>query len=168
MAEIPGEGLNRQQRAFAEFYVGEAKLNKSKAYMMAYPSAKKGSAAASANRLLKNDKVSTYAKHLTAEAMRSSVADVTEVLEFFTRMMRGEEEEEEVLLDVTGESFTVRKPPNNNQKLKAAENLSKYHGLLTEKKEVDLGENARAALTELSIADKKRAIREYIEEHGHE
>ena len=168
MAESSGEGLNRQQRAFAEFYVGEAKLNKSKAYMMAYPSAKKGSAAASANRLLKNDKVLAYVKHLTAEAMRSSVADAAEVLEFFTRMMRGEEEEEEVLLDVTGESFTVRKPPNNNQKLKAAEDLSKYHGLLTDKKEVDLGENARAALTELSIADKKRAIREYIEEHGHE
>lgn len=168
MAESPGEGLNRQQRAFAEFYVGEANLNKGKAYMMAYPSAKKGSASANANRLLKNDKVLAYVKHLTAEAMRSSIADATEVLEFFTRMMRGEEEEEEVLLDVTGESLTVKKPPNNSQKLKAAENLSKYHGLLTDKKEVDLGENARAALTELSIADKKKAIREYIEEHGHE
>jgi phage terminase small subunit len=88
-----------------------------------------------ANKLLQN----TTIKNFLAERMREKesklIADQNEVLEYLTKVLRGEEKDENLSVNAMGEleRLEVRKQANQ---LKAAETLAKYHGLLTDKVEV--------------------------------
>ena len=68
------------------------------------------------------------------------IAKAEEVMEFFTRAMRGELDEDQVVVESTG-NFTssasiIKKQIAPKDRLKAAENLAKRFGLLTEKIEI--------------------------------
>lgn len=83
------EGLTPQQKKFADLWVEGA--NQAQAYMSAYPGVKKTEvASASANRLLKNVKVSAYIAERQKQIESSKVANAAEVMEYFTSVMRGE------------------------------------------------------------------------------
>ena len=75
--------------------------------------------------------------------MRSKrVADAQEVMEHLTEMMRGEINEEMVVVEGTGdgcsEARIVEKQVSARDRLKAAELLGKRYGLYTEKVETDM------------------------------
>ena len=88
-------------------------------------------------RLLKDVEVSAYITE-RAEAINSkTIADATEVMQYLTSVLRGEETEEVVVVEGCGDGFSQArikdKAVGARDKLKAAELLAKRYGLLTDK-----------------------------------
>lgn len=67
------------------------------------------------------------------ELSSNRIADANEVLEYLTTVMRGESKSEVVVVisagDFTTEAKKINKNPDEKEKLKAAELLSKRYGL---------------------------------------
>ena len=124
MSEESRKEITDQQKAFCELYF--AHNNKTKAYMEAFriDEARYMSAAASANRLLKKPQVAAYYQSLVDQPRGDRIAKAEEVLEYFTKVMRGEEK------DQFGLEVSI------SDRNKAAEALGKKYGLFTEKLEV--------------------------------
>lgn len=69
--------------------------NKAAAYKAAYPNVTTdGSASASASKLLKNPKIKAYLDERLADSAESKIATANEVLEYYTRVMRGQERDQ--------------------------------------------------------------------------
>ena len=88
-----------------------------------------------ANKLLQNTTIKNFLAERMKEKESKLIADQNEVLEYLTKVLRGEEKDENLSVNALGEleRLEVRKQANQ---LKAAETLAKYHGLLTDKVEV--------------------------------
>ena len=65
-----------------------------------------------------------------------SIAKADEVLKYLTSVMRGESRSQVVIATPMG-AERVDKPPEEKDKLKAADMLGKYYALYTEKSKVD-------------------------------
>ena len=131
--------MTEKQKKFAEEYLID--LNATRAYKAAYPNVKKDAAAsASASQLLRNPKVRAYIDERLDEIHSEKTADAQEVIEYLTSVLRGESMSDEIVVEGTGdgcsEARIVRKAPNENNKLKAAELLGKRYGLFTDKQQV--------------------------------
>jgi len=76
-----------------------------------------------------------------ADLRKSRIADIQEILEFLTAVMRGEATEEVLVVIKTGggksEARFVTKDPSISDRLRAAEDLGKRLGLFTGKYEVE-------------------------------
>lgn len=100
-------------------------------------------AASIGGQLLQNPKIQ---KHIQARfeeerAERSAnIAGPEEVLEYFTAVMRGESRAEIVVVEGIGEGHSqarlISKPPDEKERLKAAEQLGKRHGLWTDRVDI--------------------------------
>ena len=138
--------MTERQRKFAEEYVRDR--DPIRAYKAAYPRIKTDDAAhACASRLLHDAKfgaVQAYIAELLQKAMDEAVADAHEVLAYLTSVMRGQSEATVVVVEGVGdgcsEARNHRKPPDERERLKAAETLAKYHQLLTPKAPVEAGQ----------------------------
>ena len=131
--------MAEKQKKFADEYLID--LNATRAYKAAYPNVKKDAAAsASASQLLRNPKVRAYIDERLDEIHSEKTADAQEVIEYLTSVLRGESMSDEIVVEGTGdgcsEARIVRKAPNENNKLKAAELLGKRYGLFTDKQQV--------------------------------
>lgn len=131
--------MTEKQKKFADEYLID--LNATRAYKAAYPNVKKDAAAsASASQLLRNPKVRAYIDERLDEIHSEKTADAQEVIEYLTSVLRGESMSDEIVVEGTGdgcsEARIVRKAPNENNKLKAAELLGKRYGLFTDKQQV--------------------------------
>ncbi len=127
--------MTEKQKKFADEYLVD--LNGTRAYKAAYPSVKSdNTAGANAARLLRNDSVRTYLNERLEQLHSERTADIQEILEYLTAVMRGEEKEEKMAANALGEmeAYNVR---NQANQLKAAELLGKRFGLFTEKINVD-------------------------------
>ena len=127
--------MTEKQKKFADEYLVD--LNGTRAYKAAYPSVKSdNTAGANAARLLRNDSVRTYLNERLEQLHSERTADIQEILEYLTAVMRGEEKEEKMAANALGEmeAYNVR---NQANQLKAAELLVKRFGLFTEKINVD-------------------------------
>ncbi len=114
---------------------------------------------AQASRLLKNVKVSEYKAKLLKEVERPTIATIQEILEYYTRVMRREETENQVVVikeKVSGmvlnpdtgkrERKTIEKetpkiveiPTRIADSNKAAEMLGKNYGIWTDKVQNDI------------------------------
>lgn len=127
--------MTEKQKKFADEYLVD--LNGTRAYKAAYPSVKSdNTAGANAARLLRNDSVRTYLNERLEQLHSERTADIQEILEYLTAVMRGEEKEEKIAANALGEmeAYNVR---NQANQLKAAELLGKRFGLFTEKINVD-------------------------------
>lgn len=132
-------GLNDKQKAFADEYI--ITLNGRKSYKKVYEHIKKDSTAdTNACNLLKNPKVKAYIDSKLAKIDKESIAKAEEVMEYLTKVMRGETIEEVIAVVGTGEgcskAIKVEKIPSEKDKLKAAELLGKRYRLFTEKQEI--------------------------------
>ena len=131
-------GLTIKQKAFAEYYI---KLgNATESYIKAgYKASKREVAEANARKLLGKDSVKKYIK--MEEISNNRIADATEILEYLTKGMRQELEEEVVVMvnkgEFTSEPQTVKKKISIKDSNKCAELLGKRYGLYTEKVEVN-------------------------------
>lgn len=81
--------LNERQKKFCEYYAQSG--HATDAAIKAGYSA--NSAGTNADKLLKNTNVSNYLKELTEKARSEAVADITEVKEVWTSILRSMEEE---------------------------------------------------------------------------
>lgn len=119
--------LTENQRRFADEYIKTGNITKS--YLKAYKNVKnENSAAASGSVLLRLPKVAAYVHERLELLKKESIAEQDEVLQLYTRILRGEETEEVVLSTISGVE-TVNKIPDIRDRQRAAEELMKRYTL---------------------------------------
>lgn len=131
--------MTEKQKLFADEYLID--LNATRAYKAAYPNVKNKEVARRAgSRLLTFVDVQVYIDERLDKIHNEKTADAQEVIEYLTSVLRGESMSDEIVVEGTGdgcsEARIVRKAPNENNKLKAAELLGKRYGLFTDKQQV--------------------------------
>lgn len=144
--------MTDKQQIFADEYLID--LNGTRAYKVAYPSCKKdASARTGASKLLKTKKVEDYISIRLDELKTERTADAQEVMEYLTSVIRSESKSAVVVIEGCGdgvsEAKVVEKPPDEKERLKAAELLGKRHGLFTDKLEVSGIEQEKNKLDDL-------------------
>lgn len=107
-----------QQRFVQEYFKSN---NATESYKKAGYKTTEGAAKSSASRLLTNANVIIYLKELAQKVEDEAIADGTEVLKFFTKVMRGQ----------VADQYSNK--PAIADRVKAGERLAKYHGMLDEK-----------------------------------
>ena len=132
--------LTEKQKAFCDYYIES--LNATESYKKAYPNVTKQRTAESAgNRLLSNVEVRKYIDEQLQKMQSNRIADATEVLEYLTKGMRQELEEEVVVMvnkgEFTSEPQIIKKKISIKDSNKCAELLGKRYSLYTEKLEVN-------------------------------
>lgn len=124
---------NERQQAFVDYYVKT--MNAAEAARLAGYSEK--NARKIGSDLLKRDYIQEAIKERLEEIKSQRIADQTEVLEFYTSVMRGENESEVITSDGCGGSMRMKKKPDCKERLRAAELLGKRYGMFTEKMQID-------------------------------
>ena len=132
--------MTEKQKLFADEYLIDC--NATRAYKAVYRSIKSDEVARKAgSRLLTNVDVKKYITNRMEEIHNEKTADVQEVIEYLTSVLRGESSSTEIVVEGTGdgcsEARTIEKPPDEKERLKAAELLGKRYGLYTEKVDLD-------------------------------
>lgn len=129
--------LNARQKAFCEYYV--ACGNATEAAIKAEYS--KRTARSIGQRLLTYVDIKSYVKELMDKAESKRIASAEEVLQNLTSMMRGEIQEEIVVVEGEGDGVSsariVKKQVSAKERIKAAELLGKRHILWTDKTNIE-------------------------------
>ena len=140
--------LTEKQKAFCDYYIES--LNATESYKRAYNCKKQATAETNSSRLLSNAKVKSYVDERLKEIKSKRIAKAEEVLEYLTKVIRNEEEEEVVVTVNVGDFQTevqkVKKEISAKDKIKAAELLGKRYSLFTEK--VDLEANVGVTIVD--------------------
>lgn len=128
--------MTEKQQKFADEYIIDC--NATRAYKAAYPNVKKDNvAAANGARLLRNAKVAAYIEEKLAEISSQKTASAQEVMEYLTSVMRGESESSVVVVEGYGEGCSeakiIEKPPDEKERLRAAELLGRHYAIFTDK-----------------------------------
>ena len=105
------------------------------------------SARKTGNRLRTNADISARIDELMAEITSEKVADAQEVMEYLTSVLRGESKSSVLARDEIGAERVIEKPPDEKERLKAAELLGKRYGLF--KEAVDLEVKASEKLADV-------------------
>lgn len=126
--------LTEKQKLFCENYL--TTMNAVDAYLAVYKNCKsRDNASKHASRLLALPHIRAYVDTCLEKAHSNKVADIQEVMEYLTSVMRGETSAEEVLVVGTGEGYSepckVSKAPSEKERLKAAELIGKRYALFT-------------------------------------
>jgi phage terminase small subunit len=132
--------LTEKQKRFADEYLID--LNATRAYKVAYPNVKKDDVAkAAASRMLTNVNVKNYVDEQLEKISNAKIADAMEVMEYLTKGIRQELEEEVVVVEGCGDGCSgaaiVKKKISLKDSNKCAELLAKRYSLLTEKIQVE-------------------------------
>lgn len=144
--------MTEKQKIFADEYLID--LNATRAYRAAYPNCKKNSSAdAAARKLLGNTRIQQYINERLEELQSKRVANVQEVMEHLTAVLRGEIREETVVVEGIGdgcsEARIIEKQVAARDRLKAAELLGKRYSLFTEKVEISGLDDEKAKLDDI-------------------
>ena len=123
--------LNVRQEAFCLEYARSGKATES--YKQAgYTPRNDNAAAASASQLLKNPKIQARLAQITEELNSAKIASVREVQERLTAILRGEAEEEQVVVEGMGEGYSqariVKRAPQHKDAIRAGELLARMQG----------------------------------------
>lgn len=97
-------------------------------------------------RLLKNVEVQVYISEQLERIHSENTADTQEVMEYLTSVMRGKSLAHVLAFVGDGCQEVVEKPPDEREKLKAAELLGKRYGLYTDKVELDADTELRISI----------------------
>lgn len=132
--------LSIKQQAFANYYIELG--NATEAYIKAgYKVSKREIAEVEGHKLLRNPKVKKYIDEKLKELESNRIAKAEEVLAFLTSSLRGEIEEEVVVVEGQGDGISraqiVTKQLSAKERIKAAELLGKRYSLFTEKVDVE-------------------------------
>lgn len=103
------------------------------------------SARKTGNRLRTNADIKNRIDELMAQIESEKVADAKEIMEYLTSVIRGASTSHVLCMVGDGCQNVIEKPPDEKEKLRAAELLGKRYGLYTDKVEMD-------ADTELKIS----------------
>ncbi len=132
--------MTEKQKRFADEYIID--LNGTRAYKAVYSSVKKdGTAGSCAHKLLKKADVAAYIAERLAEIKSAKTADAAEVMEYLSSVMRGESEASVVVTELCGDGYSeakvIGKPPDEKERLKAAELLGKRYNMFANAVKVD-------------------------------
>jgi len=141
--------LTEKQKIFANEYLID--LNATRAYKIAYPNVKKDETAKSAgSRMLTNVNVKTYIDEQLKKIEDRSIADVTEVMKYLTKVMRNEVTEEVVVVEGEGDGYSsarvIKKDIAAKDRNKAAELLGKRYRMFIDRVETDVSVNSTKKL----------------------
>lgn len=136
--------MNEKQKRFCEEYIIDH--NATQAAIRAGYSEK--TAKQIGSRLLTYVDVQEHIREASAKITKQSIASAEEVLEFMSRVMRGEETEEIVRFSSDGTSVSVESAPKMADRLRASESLAKHYALLVDKVEVTKPKTELAAQIE--------------------
>lgn len=125
--------LTAKQQLFCDEYLID--LNATQAAIRAGYSAKY--AHTNASKLLQITTIQDFIKKRMDEKEDALIAKQDEVLKYFTSVMRGKSTSSVLARDEMGADRVIEKPPDEKEKLKAAEQMGKYYALFTEKVEQD-------------------------------
>ena len=95
------------------------------------------SAGRNVNRMMKNDEIRSYIDAALMRLKAENVADAQEVMEYLTSVLRGKSQSSVLARDEIGAERVIEKPPDEKERLKAAELLGKRYGLYTDKVDLD-------------------------------
>lgn len=127
--------MTEKQKKFADEYLID--LNATRAYKAAYPSVKKDTVAAvNGCKMLRNTKVKAYIDEQLEKMHDERIAKAEDILMYLSDVMRGESHSSVLALSGDGMQEVIQKPPNEKERLKAAELLGKRYSLWSEKVEV--------------------------------
>ena len=133
--------LNPKQEAFCLHYAKTG--NASESYKIAGYDAKTEKAVYSnAHRLLKNDGIKTRLAELAEEMASEKIAGIREIQERLTSILRGELQEEQVVVEGCGDGVSeakiIRRQPQLKDVIKAGETLGKMQGAFDTKANINL------------------------------
>lgn len=133
--------LNVKQEAFCLHYAKTG--NATESYKVAGYQAKSDNAAgASARRLLLNVKIKARLAELAEEMASEKIANVAEIQRRLTSILRGELQEEQVVVEGCGdgrsEAKVIQRKPQLKDVIKAGETLAKMQGGFDSKVQVEL------------------------------
>ena len=94
-------------------------------------------------RLLANVSIKAKIDEQIAKMHSEKIADAQEVMEYLSAVMRGDSESHVLARDEVGADRVITKPPDEKERLKAAELLGKRYSLFTDKvqQEIDMDLN---------------------------
>ena len=131
--------LTMKRKKFCDEYIRTG--NKTEAYLSAYAKQKRSSAESNAGKLLGQYAVKKYLEERMAQLETEAIASASEVLEYLTSVLRGESESSVVVTEFIGDGVsvarTIKKTPDEKERLRAAELLGRRYRLYTDKVEVD-------------------------------
>ncbi len=137
--------MTEKQRLFADEYLKD--LNGTRAYKTIYTTIKNDNVAAvRANTLLKQKDISDYISKRLEEIHNENTADIQEVMEYLTSVLRGESASAVLMLSGNGMQKVTEKPPDEKERLKAAELLGKRFGMF--KDNVDITSNGKTVIVD--------------------
>lgn len=131
--------LTAKQQRFCDEYLID--LNATQAAIRAGYSSKYANT--NAPKLLQITTIKDYIAKRMAEKESELIADQDEVLKYLTAVMRGKSVAHVLARDEIGADRIIGKPPDEKERLKAAELLGKRYGLYTDRveQEVDMDLN---------------------------
>ena len=128
--------MTEKQKRFCDEYLID--LNGTQAAIRAGYS--KRSAKWIANQNLEKPQICEYIDNRLAEKKDALIAKQDEVLRYLTAVMRGESESSVLVVEGEGEGIStarvIEKPPDEKERLRAAELLGKRYGAFTDKTEL--------------------------------
>ena len=126
--------LTERQKAFCDYYIET--LNATEAARRAGYSEKTAKEIGCEN--LTKPNIQAYIQERLKQMDKERIASAEEVLEYLTKVMRGEEKEK--LLEGSGEDekVMIEAPPSIRERTKAAELLGKRYALFIDKGQVDV------------------------------
>lgn len=131
------EKLSIKQKRFADEYIISG--NAEEAAIIAGYSKKY--ARGNAYKLVANSGIKSYIEERLKELDDKQIAKQEEVLKYLTSVVRGESRSVVVVVEGEGDGVSsarlINKPPDEKEKLKAAELLGKRYRLFTDKVELD-------------------------------
>lgn len=137
--------MTEKQKMFCNEYLID--LNGTRAYKAVYTNIKTDNAAAArASKLLDQDDINNYIQKRLKEIESERTADIQEVMEYLTSVMRGESKSSVLSMCGDGCQETIEKPPDEKERLKAAELLGKRYRMFTD--QVDLTSNGQPVIVD--------------------
>ena len=137
--------MTEKQRLFADEYLKD--LNGTRAYKTIYTTIKNDNVAAvRANTLLKQKDISDYISKRLEEIHNENTADIQEVMEYLTSVLRGKSASAVLMMSGNGMQKVTEKPPDEKERLKAAELLGKRFGMF--KDNVDVTSNGQTVIVD--------------------
>ena len=117
--------------------------NASESYKKAgYKTENERSIYSNCNRLLKNDDIKARLQELSEEMASEKIASIKEIQERLTSILRGELQEEQIVVNGCGDGYskaiTMKKQPQLKDVIKAGETLAKMQGGFDTKLQVEM------------------------------
>lgn len=130
---MAGSKLTERKQRFCDEYLID--LNAEAAAIRAGYSPKY--ARGNAHKLVADSCIKELIAQRMAEKEKELIADQDEVLKYLTAVLRGSSRSSVLARDDIGAERVIQKPPDEKERLKAAELLGKRYGLYTDKVNVD-------------------------------